>query len=152
MAKKAKTAKTVSLGGRPTDFKNQYCEQARKLYLLGYTDIQVGAFFEVSERTINNWKKKYPKFFQAMKAGKAIANADVADGLYKRATGFSHTDTTGSVKYFPPDVQACVFWLKNREPLIWRDIQDHKVEGEVRTVPINKARLIAIKKALQDEC
>jgi hypothetical protein len=26
-------------------------------------------------------------------------------------------------KYYPPDVTACIFWLKNRQPERWRDVQ-----------------------------
>ena len=28
-------------------------------------------------------------------------------------------------KHYPPDVTACIFWLKNRNPKQWRDVQDH---------------------------
>jgi hypothetical protein len=31
-----------------------------------------------------------------------------------------------TVEHYPPDTTACIFWLKNRQPEIWRD----KVEGQ----------------------
>jgi hypothetical protein len=32
-------------------------------------------------------------------------------------------------KHVPPDTAACIFWLKNRRPALWRDRHeiDHKV-------------------------
>lgn len=32
-------------------------------------------------------------------------------------------------KYYPPDVTACIFWLKNRQPEKWRDVQRHEVNS-----------------------
>ena len=33
------------------------------------------------------------------------------------------------IEHYPPDVTACLFWLKNRRPDRWRDVQniDHAV-------------------------
>ena len=27
------------------------------------------------------------------------------------------------IEHVPPDVTACIFWLKNRDPQHWRDVQ-----------------------------
>jgi hypothetical protein len=27
------------------------------------------------------------------------------------------------IEHVPPDVTACIFWLKNRDPTAWRDAQ-----------------------------
>ena len=37
----------------------------------------------------------------------------------------------GGVKYFPPDVTACIFFLKNRMKEKYRDVQKHHHSGEV---------------------
>jgi len=29
------------------------------------------------------------------------------------------------VEHVPPDVTACIFWLKNRDPQHWRSAQEH---------------------------
>jgi hypothetical protein len=29
-------------------------------------------------------------------------------------------------EHIPPDVTACIFWLKNRRPKEWRDVQNHR--------------------------
>lgn len=130
-------------GGRPTEYKKEYAKQAYKLCLLGTTDKDMADFFEVTERTINNWKKEYPKFFQSMKKGKKVADAEVANKLYHKATGYEHTDTKFAtyegeitdtmeyIKHYAPDTTAAIFWLKNRQPDIWRDKQHIKHEGDL---------------------
>ena len=48
---------------RPTRYKAEYAKQALKLCILGLTDKEIGYFFDVSEVTINTWKKKHTEFF-----------------------------------------------------------------------------------------
>lgn len=119
-------------GGRPTAFKAEYVERVYEYCLLGATDKQLAEFFGVAESTLNLWKLKQPKFLDAMRRGKIVADANVARSLYRRATGYSHPDThvsnyqgeitlTEITKHYPPDTTACIFWLKNRAPEQWRD-------------------------------
>ena len=35
-------------------------------------------------------EEDYPEFSESLKEGKALADAEVADKLYKRATGYEH--------------------------------------------------------------
>lgn len=77
-------------GGRPTLFKQEYCEQVEKLCRVGMIDKEIADFFGVVESTINKWKIDYPEFSEALKRGKVIADANVADRLYQRAMGFEH--------------------------------------------------------------
>ena len=133
-----------SRGGRPTSFREEYVEQARKLCLvMNATDEQLAAFFGVTETTINNWKKRHPAFLEALKRGKAGADMDVAASLYNQAVGFTRTvEKVVKVKgggeaviaveeYVPPNVTACIFWLKNRQPAQWRDVQVREHDGAV---------------------
>ena len=117
---------------RPTDYRQEYAEQARKLCLLGFTDKQLAVFFDVNESTINRWKQKYPEFCKSIKSGKVIADAQVSESLFKRATGIEVTEVEVrddgkkkvkrvTKKHIPPDPTAQIFWLKNRQPELWRD-------------------------------
>ena len=117
-AKKAK-------GGRPSKLDGLDRDQVSKLAKAGWTDAQMADFFQVTEQTWNNWKKKDPEFFESLKDWKAEADHDVERSLYERALGF--TDPTG--KKYAPDTTACIFWLKNRNPAQWRDKVDHGHEG-----------------------
>jgi len=118
--------------GCPTKYKEEYNKQAYKLCLLGSTDAELADFFEVKEKTINNWKKEHPQFLQSIKEGKRIADATVTESLYKSANGYEHPDTdirvvnneiveTPIMKYYPPHPTSMIFWLKNRQKDKWRD-------------------------------
>jgi|SRR5690625_922287 len=130
---------TTSRGGRPTRYRAEYAEQAYKLCLLGATDKELADFFHVSEQTINTWKKRHKRFLESLKKGKDAADAEVASKLFHRATGYEHPEAdikvisgeiviTPTIKHYPPDTTAAIFWLKNRQPSKWRDKQevDHK--------------------------
>jgi len=129
--KKAKQGKRKPVG-RPSRYREEFEGQARKLCRLGATDKEVADFFSVSPATLGTWKKRHAKFLAALKEGKSTADAEVADRLYQRALGFSHPDAkilqhegapviVPTVKHYPPDTVACIFWLKNRRPDLWRD-------------------------------
>lgn len=132
-AKKQKRKATPKdVGGRPTKYKVIYIQHAYKLALLGATDKELADFFEISESTLNEWKLKYPKFSESIKRGKQIADGEVADKLFKRATGYEHPDVdikvvsgkivkTTLTKHYPPDPVSMIFWLKNRQKKKWRD-------------------------------
>jgi hypothetical protein len=135
------------MSGRPTDYKEEYDGQARKLCLLGATDKEMGDFFEVSEQTINAWKTAHPTFLESIKEGKDRADSNVADRLYQRAMGFEHDSEEIKVvlnqvervktrKIYPPDTIAAIYWLKNRQKDKWRDKteQDVSHSGEVQFI------------------
>ena len=62
-----------------------------------------------------DWKKKYPEFRGALKAGKDAFDDRVERSLYQLAIGWGN---------LPPDVTACIFWLKNRRKEQWCDVQN----------------------------
>lgn len=126
--------------GRPTKYKKEYAEQAAKLCRLGAIDTDLMDFFNVCEKTINNWKEKYPEFLQSINKEKYYSNDKVKRSLYERALGYSHPDThisnyqgeitiTDIIKYYPPDTAAAFIWLKNRDPENWRDKQELELSG-----------------------
>jgi hypothetical protein len=139
--------------GRPTLYKEEYAEQARKLCLLGSTDVELADFFEVAESTLNLWKLEHPTFSESIKKGKAQADADVADRLYQRAMGYEHPDVhlsnfqgvvsvTPITKVYAPDPTAAIFWLKNRQRSKWRDKVDTEHSGSVEVTSVN-VRLVS---------
>lgn len=128
--------------GRPTPFKNEFCDQAITLCKLGATDVELAEFFKVCVQTLHNWKNNHPEFFEALKKGKEIFDTERVEGaLRHRALGYSHPEekifcngdgevtTVQTEKHFAPDVTACIFWLKNRQPTRWRDRAEISVEG-----------------------
>ncbi len=129
-------------GGVKTRYKKEYNEQARNYCLLGATDKQLGAFFDVDERTINRWKKDHTEFCQSIRAGKEIADMQVAESFFNNAKGFisfqkkafkkkvwnekakrliDEIEIVDEIVQHPPNTQAGIFWLKNRQPDKWKD-------------------------------
>lgn len=120
-------------GEKNSKYKPEYDELAFNYSLLGAIDKDLARFFGVTEQTINNWKNDHPTFFESMSKGKEQADAMVAKSLFKRATGYSHpetkiatrdgqiTDTLDVEKHYAPDTAAISFWLRNRQPDLWRE-------------------------------
>ncbi|QHJ82642.1 MAG: hypothetical protein [Caudoviricetes sp.] len=148
--------------GRPTKYKPEYDDIAYKLCLLGHTDAELGSFFEVDERTINNWKIEHPNFFQSLKKGKEIADMEVAVKLLERAKGANvvrqqaikmketQYNTDGKkiseeerievvdlIHQEAPDTTALIFWLKNRKSVAWRDKQEITTISDDKPTTIN---------------
>ena len=130
-------------GGRPSEYRPEYADEARKLCLLGYTDKDLAGHFGVSKTTINSWKKQFPEFLASLRSGKDLADAEVAESLYKRATGYTYDSEKifqyeGQIIRAPftavvlPDVGAAMSWLKNRQPSTWRDKQELGVTGTIK--------------------
>jgi hypothetical protein len=123
-------------GGRPSNYLPEYADQAyRMCLLLNATDKQLAEVFEVSEVTLNAWKKAHPEFLKSIKEGKLIADSRVAEGLFKRAVGMTLPDVhigmhkgrpvvTEIVKHLPPDVKAAQVWLQNRAGKDWNKNPD----------------------------
>ena len=138
---------------RPTDYREEYNEQAYNYCLLGATDNELALFFDVCVATINNWKNDYPEFLDALKRGKEMADARVARALFSRATGYSHEDVdikmydgeiieTPTVKHYPPDATSMIFWLKNRQPEKWREKREVvEVDADDGEITINVRRV-----------
>lgn len=142
------------MDGRPTKYETKFNKQAEKLCKLGATDKELADFFEVAESTLSLWKLEHPRFSESIKKGKETADAEVAEKLFKRATGYSHPDvdikvvegkivTTKLTKYYPPDTAAAIFWLKNRQRRKWRDkIETGITDGDGNDVqPVTIFRL-----------
>ena len=122
--------------GQPSPYADGYAttfpEAAKKLALLGATDADIADFFGIAVSTLALWKTKHPEFSDALKAGKQIADAEVAHKLYQRAMGYEHDEVDIRVidrkvvmtpirKIYAPDTTAAIFWLKNRQKAQWRD-------------------------------
>ena len=122
----------MSNEGRPSKYKEDYNELAYNYCLLGAKDTQIAEFLGVCEKTLNNWKHEFPKFLQSIKAGKEIADAQIAASLFNLAKGYECKDTKFAtheglitdekeyIKRYPPNAKAIEFWLKNRQPDLWK--------------------------------
>ncbi len=148
--------------GRPTDYRDEYAEQAKKLcMLLGATTEKLGQFFGVSTSTVSKWLVEIPEFSEAVRAGKEIADANVAHSLYQRAVGYEHDAVKilqfqGSPVVVPyteryaPDTEAAKWWLKNRQREVWRDRFELDTHSPLHSLDDEKlSRLIAFAERLE---
>ena len=122
---------------QPSSYQAEYAEQARKLcLLLGADDEELARFFEVPPATLEEWLGSVPEFAAAVRLGRTLADADVADRLWRRAIGYSHDAVrifshqgkaleVAYTEHYPPDTAACLFWLKSRQPDRWREKAEH---------------------------
>lgn len=125
--------------GRPTHFRKEYVERAFRLCAQGATDLDLAEAFKVVPSALYVWKKKHPEFAEAAAAGKKMVDQRVEKCLLMRALGewqtpavkiFNDEGAPLIVPYlerYPPDVGACLNWLKNRDPERWRD--RHELTG-----------------------
>jgi hypothetical protein len=97
---------------------------------LGASDEQLAQLFSVSPETLAGWMAEIPDFADAVRCGRNLANADVANSLYQLAVGYSHRVervltgrdgpmTVSFLKRHPPSHVACKTWLENRRPQDW---------------------------------
>jgi hypothetical protein len=127
--------------GRPSKYDRVNLDELYKLCLLGLTTEQLAEYYKVAPSTFNEWQTKHPKFRDTIKAGKEEADEKVARSLFQKATGYTTKKTT--VKKYPggesvteveiehpPDTTSIIFWLKNRQPAIWREKKNIEIEGE----------------------
>lgn len=94
--------------GRPTKFNSSRIEQVKSFSSIGLTIPEIAKLMKVSPRTISGWMETNEDFLQARKKGMEISDQRVVESLYKQA--------------LKGNVIACIFWLKNRQPDKWRDV------------------------------
>lgn len=141
--------------GKNSKYNLLYDDQAKVACKeFGATDKQLASLFNVSEETINRWKKAHETFRQSVKDGRdAFDSGKVEKSLLGRALGYDYVEvrtedivitqgrgkgavklpaikTTRTTKHVLPDVGAQCFWLKNRQPGRWKDIKAMELTGK----------------------
>lgn len=125
--------------GQPTRYSaDVHVPWGASLARRGCSDAEIAEAFGVSVRTVYNWKGAHEEFLQAINESKSKADEAVAASLYDKACGKAKRVTKrtrevldpdkGKVtlkevveEVMPPDTTAMIFWLKNRQPQLWRD-------------------------------
>lgn len=118
-------------GGRPSKYKKEYANIAKKMCELGATDFDIIQALQIATSTFYLWKHEHPEFSESLKVGKKSTDDRVEMSLYRKAVGYEYE----AVKIFQfqgeevvvpyteiqhPDTTAAIFWLKNRRPEKWR--------------------------------
>lgn len=146
--------------GAPSKYDERFVAVAKQMAKVGATDSEIAAAMGVSLSTLNYWRAAHPEFLAALREGKDAFDERIEKSLAHRALGYTYDaeeikmidDVVVRVpikKHVPPDVTACIFWLKNRRPDEWRDVnqtnhvpvpleagQDVRIEIERRVISI----------------
>lgn len=139
--------------GQPTKYNTEHNKLVYKLALLGATTKEIADCLNVSDRTIENWAKKYPEFEEQLRKGKTEADAKVSYALFKNATGFTkmveeprqvgkNVEILKYKKFFRGDTRAQTMWLWNRQKDKWREKQaptEEEIKDNAIEITIKKA-------------
>lgn len=134
----------------------------------GLTDVQIAHNIGIHIGTLYDWKKRYPKFNDAIKRGKEVVDVIVENALLKSALGYSYDEVTKVriddeasgkseivevkrvTKDMAPNPTSLIFWLKNRKPEVWRDSKKVDANIEVNN-PFDGIDTADIKALIDDE-
>jgi len=135
--------KRASNRGRPTKYRPEFSHIAYRHALLGASDKKIGLLLGVPDTTIHRWEAAHKEFRCALARGREEADNAVAKSLFGRAIGHKHKavkifydSKTGEIveapyiERYPPDTAAIIFWLKNRQPELWKDKTAQEITGK----------------------
>ena len=98
---------------------------------------QIAKNIGIDESTIYKWKKEKGEIFEALKKGKEVADYEVENAVFKRATGYTYEDGVIKkkvIKEVPPDTTAQIYWLKHRQREKWGETKEPTNENEISKV------------------
>lgn len=115
---------------------------------MGLLDHEIALCLGMNPSSFHACVRKDPELMKALQEGKRVPDRQVEMALFQTALGYNYTERvieeeimiskdqenkgllietiTGkkvktAEKHQPPNVQAQIFWLKNRLPKLWRD-------------------------------
>lgn len=143
--------------GRPTDYRPEYADQALHLCEMGATDQQLADFFDVSLRTIQNWRIANEPFAIASRVGKKHADEEVKRSAFMLSRGYyvkeqqaikvkdgPHSERVEVVevdKYVPPNAMLQAKWMAVRGDKEFAETQRVEHSGEIKTNKIDLSKL-----------
>lgn len=123
-------------------YQDYYVDMAYWMARNGLTNKGIADELCVEERTIDNWKSKYPEFAEAIKRGGEDIDRQVENAMLRRALGYEYeeiTEETGHIGgkdidkikkknvHIPADAGTGLKWLQIRQPEKWRYVQEVNV-------------------------
>ena len=134
--------------GRPTKYDpHLHPSLAEAWAAAGKIEEEIAEKLGISRATLKTWKREHPAFLAAVKAGKEPSNDRVKRSLFERAVGYSHPSEeifcafgkvtrAKTIKHYPPDTTAAIFWLCNRDRENWKHVAHLLHSGELKTSPV----------------
>lgn len=119
-------------------------------YRNGSTDEEVSQKLNISKTTLYKYVEDHSELSELRKKSKEIIDSEVEEALLKKSLGYEYTETTREerwnndtkkyemaitkevTKQVAPDTTAMIFWLKNRQPELWKDKHEVKHSGSLK--------------------
>jgi len=136
--------------GRKTKYHEDFPLLAQDYARRGMIDKEICKKLGISQESFYLYLRTYPEFAEALKEGKKPVDVEVENALLKRAKGFSYEEVHAEfrakdakdkkakpivvkkiTKMVVPDTTACIFFLKNRRPGLWKDRHNFDVSGNL---------------------
>lgn len=140
--------------GLPSKYDASVPERILNLAKLGLSVLQMADAMGVAESTMARWLRDREGVREAYHRGRWEHDHGVELSLEQRATGYTYDEvrvvsgvdslgreysyTTTTTKHVPGDVTAQVFWLKNRHPDRWHDVNKDSNTTNILNVNMNK--------------
>lgn len=128
--------------GRPSKYTEEMVMAILELARAGKTELAIAKELDICFDTITDWKKNHEDFSLALKAAKDVADEEIVATLRMKALGYrekavkfwydkdlKQVITHEYLEHYPPDTTSIIFWLKNRKPTEWRDVQRKEIVG-----------------------
>lgn len=123
-----------------------YLNEIEKLVEKGYTELSIAKHYGVSEQTFNTYKNKHPELKAALKRGRSTVESLVRSAMLELALGGYKTETKDTpkglvetVKYYPPNLPACLQILRNYKTSEWKEISDEEKKYKDKELKIKEA-------------
>jgi hypothetical protein len=100
---------------RPTTYSPLIIPIVRACATFGATAPEIANYIGTSVASFDRWTMKHEELREALKRGRETSDDRVEESLYRNALAGNTT--------------AQIFWLKNRRPDRWRDVQ--QLQGDV---------------------
>jgi hypothetical protein len=117
-------------GGRPSEYRQEYCEQVIHYMGRGYSLTAFAGSIKVARDTVYEWIKSHREFSDAVARARPARVAALETKLLISRKG--------------AETSAAIFALKNADPTEWRDIKTTEHNHSVRIETLTDAQLFAI--------
>lgn len=98
-------------------WKDVNLDEVKALAAQGLNNEQIYLTLDISSATYYDWVNKHPEFIEAIKNGRAKGVAKISNSLFQSAKN--------------GNVTAQIFFLKNRSPDEWADVQKNEHTGNL---------------------
>lgn len=124
-------------GGRPTDYRPEYCKTVIELMKEGASKAEVCLMLDCDFQTFLNWQASHKEFFEAVKRGLALSKGKWEQ--IGRKAAFGDCDGFNAVSW--------IFNMKNRFSKVdefnekWTDKQELAHSGKIGLADLTNAEL-----------